>query len=712
MTMFTDRTRITGLGGIDTEEMVRQIMRAESQKLHRLQRRSTTFSWQQEAYRSMSAQMNSFRSQFLDILSPNSIRRTANMNSNSITSSNNSVAATITGNARTGRHQIRVDQLASRDLYTSNKSINASITGKEPFNHNNLKGGDSFRITLNGGQAREIKFTEEDLSNINSNEDFVKVLNEKLTTTFGTTNGSTPRVIADLDNQGRLTIDTNGTGNTITITEGTLSPSTITGKTMSQEDWAKLSGGKHTITVNGKDVTVDFSGFNEDKPLNQQEAIKLINDALKDQGFGEIQVSANASGEILFRGSGTSEDITLGGDLFNALTEAGTNGVLPRTNTLGALGGIQSGAQNSLDSNHSLSDIFGSDNFVNGEMTFTLNGVSITLKEDYTVEQMQNKINRSGAGVTLSYSNINQTFRLESNREGESNNIQFGADNKFAEMLNLQHNEGTGTNAKIVFNGVEIERETNSFDVDGIRLQLNNVSNEAITLEVRSDTEKTKQVLTDFVKEYNKLIESLNKERTTSRPRTNTGGHYEPLTDEEKREMTPEEIKNWEEQAKTGLLRGSDILTKATSDLRMQLNEPITLSDGTTVRLSDFGITTSSNFRDQGKLNIDEERLEAALQNFTGEQAAEFFGALGDKLDTTIADSNREINRRAGAESGTSNINNQLQGRINDIDSRMVNMRRLLARREEQLFAQFGRMEAAVIQSNSQMDLLISILGI
>ena len=70
-----------------------------------------------------------------------------------------------------------------------------------------------------------------------------------------------------------------------------------------------------------------------------------------------------------------------------------------------------------------------------------------------------------------------------------------------------------------------------------------------------------------------------------------------------------------------------------------------------------------------------------------------------------------EFKNRAGAETGSTSTQNVLQDRINDFENRMRRMEEQLERKETRLFAQFGRMEAAVLQANSQMDFLFSMMG-
>ena len=55
-----------------------------------------------------------------------------------------------------------------------------------------------------------------------------------------------------------------------------------------------------------------------------------------------------------------------------------------------------------------------------------------------------------------------------------------------------------------------MERNTNSFEIEGITLELTDTSSGPITLTTNKDTDKIVEGFKSFVEDYNKLIEQLN----------------------------------------------------------------------------------------------------------------------------------------------------------------------------------------------------------
>jgi len=84
---------------------------------------------------------------------------------------------------------------------------------------------------------------------------------------------------------------------------------------------------------------------------------------------------------------------------------------------------------------------------------------------------------------------------------------------------------------------------------------------------------------------------------------------YLPLTDDQKKAMSEDDIKLWEQKAKSGLLRSDSILENIVTNLRRALYDKV---EGCSLSLYQIGITTGS-YQDKGKLVIDEEKLRAAL---------------------------------------------------------------------------------------------------
>lgn len=166
-----------------------------------------------------------------------------------------------------------------------------------------------------------------------------------------------------------------------------------------------------------------------------------------------------------------------------------------------------------------------------------------------------------------------------------------------------------GQNAKITVDGITMERNTNTFELDGITMELTGTTGAGdppISLTTSRDTDKIIDSLKSFVEDYNTLIEELNSyvaEEATYKK-------YAPLTDAQKKEMSDREIELWEEKSKKGLLHNDSNVSSFLSDMRMVLYSSV---EDAGLALYDIGIETSDNWRDNGKLIIDEETLKSMV---------------------------------------------------------------------------------------------------
>src|SRR5690606_9679635 len=88
---------------------------------------------------------------------------------------------------------------------------------------------------------------------------------------------------------------------------------------------------------------------------------------------------------------------------------------------------------------------------------------------------------------------------------------------------------------------------------------------------------------------------------------------FAPLTQEQRDEMSEDEIKRWEERARSGMLRSDQLLGSVLSNLRSALSKAVEgLPGGDLKHLSQIGITTGA-WSEQGKLYIDEAKLKDAI---------------------------------------------------------------------------------------------------
>lgn len=268
-----------------------------------------------------------------------------------------------------------------------------------------------------------------------------------------------------------------------------------------------------------------------------------------------------------------------------------------------------------------------------------------------------------------------------------------------------------GQNAILSVNGTEIERNTNIFELDGITIELvgqTAAGDPAINLTTTRDTDKIVDSLKSFADDYNTLIEELNDllgEETEYKK-------YAPLTSEQKKEMSDREVELWEEKAKKGLLHNDSNVSSLLSEMRMILYGSV---DEAGLALYDIGIEASSNWRDNGKLVVDEEALRSVVATnadsirklFTDKEQG-----IAVKLQNAIKDTANVSSGSPGSMvryAGTKDVlvtNNTLYQEMKRIKENLSNLNNKYKQEKARYWQQFTSMEKALSSMNSQSSWL------
>lgn len=365
----------------------------------------------------------------------------------------------------------------------------------------------------------------------------------------------------------------------------------------------------------------------------------------------------------------------------------------------------------------------------------SLSNISINNKNDFniketdTLQEVLEKMNNSSAKVDLSYNSLSDRFFLTSKNEGSVNNISLNEDAlNFFKKLGIEDNENRkqGQNAKLIVDGVEIVKDSNSFDINGISVNLNKIydgSNGNIEITSNINSDKTIENIKSFVSDYNNIIDTLNKKLSEKK-----NYNYEPLTTSQKEEMSEKEIEKWEIKAKEGILNDSRELRNILTNMKTSLYQSV---EGTNTTLFNIGITSSSNKEEYGKLKIDEKKLEKALNENYNEveklftQISEYsyddisnkakrynqngitnriYDILNDNI-RVFRDSNGykgSLIELAGIENDASFNQNNISTRLKYYDERINKMTQNLYKKEESYYMQFSRLETILSKLNSQ----------
>jgi len=330
-----------------------------------------------------------------------------------------------------------------------------------------------------------------------------------------------------------------------------------------------------------------------------------------------------------------------------------------------------------------------------------------------TIRDVVAQINNAGLGLKATFEPGLGRFFLESDATGSDVQYKIEDTDGFLEsIIKLTSGDGevvsgsrvfSGQNSRFKYNGVTIERSTNEFVAGGMIFTLQVAdANKTITVSVSRDVDATVNAIKSFVDKYNEIVSHINGKLAEKRY-----FDYPPLTDAQRKEMKEDEIKLWEEKAKSGLLRGDAMLAGITAALREALSSVVSETGSTYNTLSSIGISTG-NWEERGYLHLDEAKLRQALEQDSPGVAA-LFRQSGSDSSKGLAQRVRDVlssameritNRvgRVGHALDTSVIGRQ----IGWIDEAIERAEARLAQREAYYYRQFSVLETFMNQANTQ----------
>ncbi|MFB5660934.1 flagellar filament capping protein FliD [Alteribacillus sp. HJP-4] len=271
-----------------------------------------------------------------------------------------------------------------------------------------------------------------------------------------------------------------------------------------------------------------------------------------------------------------------------------------------------------------------------------------------------------------------------------------------------------GRNARFTVNGLETERTSNTFTLNGMTLTLKetfSAEEGAVTIGSSIDTDKIYDTITGFVNEYNELLDKINEKLTETRFRD-----YPPLTGEQRGELSDREAEMWDEKAQSGLLRNDRMISGFTNTFRTDLYGAV--GNGSAYnQLTTIGISTTRNYNDRGRLEFDETKLRAAIEQdpdgvfelFAADGASSSEKGIARRLRDSLDQAINSLAERAGGFKGKLQNHQFTLGRdMNNLDNQITNFERRLSETEERYWRQFTAMEKAMAQANEQANMFYS----
>lgn len=527
-----------------------------------------------------------------------------------------------------------------------------------------------------------------------------------------------------------------------------------------------LSGKTLSVTLNGQTKQISLDNITAGTGQTFADAFKTELQNRLNTAFG--------SGKIM---------VDLQGDKLSYTVASGSTFSISSSDA-GSILGMEDGTLTSyLDTGKSLGSLLdenawnnltavGQDSEGRDLYALTINGVEVgRYTKDTALETVINGINSSDAGVNVSYSNLTNQFVFTAKETGEggrieiANELSSGGTNQnlavalFGEANSSSSGYDAGTDAvfRTTVNGTSmtLTRSTNTFEVDGMSVTLSGTFNtgtpagstpitsqdvanqvaagtdagyfdltgEAVSFTSATDANTIIDAVKQMVTDYNAIMEEVKKAYTDMPLRKTNGDRYEPLTDEDRADMSEGAIKEYEEQAKTGILfMDSDI-----SSLYNALRSAITPggSDGSFLR--SIGISTSYS-DGLTTLTLDEDALRSALETnpdqvrdaFTKSEAN---GASTDGLMASIQKVTDRYAATTGATKGiliqkagsqyapTAALNNTMLSKMQDVDEEIERWQEKMADQVDRYTNKFTQLEMLINQMNSQSSALAGLMG-
>ena len=299
----------------------------------------------------------------------------------------------------------------------------------------------------------------------------------------------------------------------------------------------------------------------------------------------------------------------------------------------------------------------------------------------------------------------------------EVNKVGKQAENRSGE---LQGTKLKGQDAVIKLNGVEYTNSSNSFSINGLSITAQAVTGDgddkAITVTTSTDTQGIYDSVKEFLQQYNTLINEMQ-----SLYNADSAKGYEPLTDDEKAEMSDKEVEKWETKIKDALLRRDGTLGNVMNAMTTAMAKTFTIN-GKSYSLASFGIKTSgylnSNKNEKYAYHIDgdkedantaqnADKLMAAIQedpdtvvDFMKQLSTSLYKAIGDKMSSTTLSSAYTIYN-----------DKQMTKDLNNYKTQITKWEKMVSEKEDYYYKKFSKMESALATLNSTQSSMSGFFG-
>ncbi|SER81415.1 flagellar hook-associated protein 2 [Gracilibacillus ureilyticus] len=691
--------RISGFAsGMDIDTMVRDLMKAESLPLQKMQKEKQVLEWKRDDYRSMNTLLLDFKDSLLNM------RMTTSYRARQVASSNEDfITATASSAANQTSYTIsKVEQLATASTMVNDGKISDPNGEKVDATKGLFSQSDRFAAEENPWKQGAIEKKSLTASTIGQELSLDPNITDKEAVSIKV-NGKGFEVLTSSLAPGEELADNQvllGDNGELTFAAGVIQK----GTKVSAEYIVNSKTESHTLAEGGKTIQLSAGSIVSNDDTNNIFNLKIGSD---NYGFSTSDSTGNDNEYYL---KNKNDGTTLG--VINTET-----GKITLDNPVDQETSIETTYQQNYT--HFSVNAHAEDGKQFGDFIIAGNE---------SINQVVSEVNKANIGVAMLYDSFSDQLTL---RRTETGNFNEGAAQieTNGTLINDIFNfggatEDIGQNAKFIINGLETERYSNTFDIEGVTFNLKQTfdatdtgTDQPVSLNISNDSETVFENIKEFVETYNTLIDAVNGKVTETFYRD-----YDPLTDEQRESLTEKQQEDWEERAKSGLLRNDAILRDVLSSMRTDFYSPVDndQSVGAFNQLAAIGITTTKDYMSGGKLEINEAKLKEAIEQdpdsvenlFRGGEDGDTFGEKGiaRRLTDTVDAAMNKIYERAGRASYSTH-QYTLGRNLDDMDKQIERFEDRLTQIEDRYWRQFTAMEQAIAKYNNQSSYLMQQFG-
>lgn len=347
---------------------------------------------------------------------------------------------------------------------------------------------------------------------------------------------------------------------------------------------------------------------------------------------------------------------------------------------------------------------------------------TVDITEDTTISDVLNSL--KSAGLNASFDEKNQRLFISAKSSGEANDFTISAvdgsgTNALSKLGISTGNKIDGQDSEILLNGASFKSSTNTFEINGLTITANakTESGKSITLSTQSDTDGIYDMIKNFIKEYNAVINEMDKLYNAEAA---TG--YEPLTSEEKDAMSDSEVEEWEKKVKDSVLRNDDNISTISSALKTAMAGGFAIN-GKKMYLSDFGIGTLNYFNsadnEKNAYHIDGDSDDADTSGNADklkgmiasdpETVISFFTQLSQSLYKEMSDQSKSVDGYRSF--GNFYDDKKMKTDYDSYTTKISEMEEKLNDYEDRMYKKFSQMESAMAKMQSKVNALSGLFG-